>query len=230
MCTEQSERRLGLTRQPWHVASSGAVVGSTDNTWACIGCEEAVGHYVVGLHNERLGVLCSNPVVGTFSGRTVNLMQPDPSQICVEDIARSLSMQCRWNGHVRSFYSVAEHCVRCSDVVPPEAAAWALMHDAAEAYIGDIPTPVKRMLPEAARAEERLLLAIAEALGLTLPIPDEAWWADQTLTSTECRDLAGRCYPVCECTHAPLTEPIRLVATPRQAELLFLRRWDEVRP
>ena len=80
----------------------------------------------------------------TYTGKRFEYAgEIDSSMICIRDIARSLSMQCRYNGHVEKFYSVAEHSIAMSFQVPAEARLYALPHDAAEAYIGDIITPLK---------------------------------------------------------------------------------------
>lgn len=79
----------------------------------------------------------------TWSGRRFFPLDPRPDEVFIEDIAHALSNQCRFNGHTTIFYSVAEHCYHCSKQVPPEFALEALLHDAAEAYIGDIIRPLK---------------------------------------------------------------------------------------
>lgn len=80
----------------------------------------------------------------TFSGRQFWPCDPRADEVCIEDIAHALSMQCRFAGHVRKFYSVAEHCVRASWIVPDRFKLAALLHDAAEAYVVDLPRPIKR--------------------------------------------------------------------------------------
>lgn len=79
----------------------------------------------------------------TYSGRQFWPMDPKAEEIDIEDIAHHLAMQCRFNGATKSFYSVAEHCVIGSYLVPPEDAFEFLMHDAAEAYLGDLIRPMK---------------------------------------------------------------------------------------
>lgn len=88
------------------------------------------------------------PYLQTVSGRWVNPFDPDPEQIELADIARALANQCRFGGHCRTFYSVAQHCVLVSELIEAdggsiEDALAALMHDAAEAYLGDLPHPIK---------------------------------------------------------------------------------------
>ncbi len=111
--------------------------------------------------------------VETASGRYIDLSDPDPSLFVLEDIARALSRTCRYGGHTRRFFSVAEHARLVSwrlleQGCPADVALAGLHHDDAEAYIGDITRPVVTMLPDGAKQEleERVLSAIAEGLGL----------------------------------------------------------------
>src|SRR3954469_23683409 len=88
------------------------------------------------------------PYLQTVSGRWVNPFDPDPEQLDIGDIARALANQCRFGGHCRVFYSVAQHSVAVSELVQQrggdaEDVFAALMHDAAEAYLGDMPHPLK---------------------------------------------------------------------------------------
>lgn len=102
----------------------------------------------------------------TYSGIAFYPYCPPIKSILLEDIAHALSLTCRYNGHTRSFYSVAEHAVLVSQSVPERDAAWGLMHDAAEAYIGDMVSPVKLHQPEFRALEDELLACIAERFSL----------------------------------------------------------------
>lgn len=129
----------------------------------------------------------------TYSGRVVETYQPDPLSIDPIDIAHALSFQCRFNGHCRRFYSVAEHCVTVSKIVSPEAAAWGLLHDAHEAYIGDIPSPIKREIgaDRIKELERRYDMAILKRFGLNYPseaVLEEVHRVDGMLLMTE-RDI-----------------------------------------
>ena len=86
------------------------------------------------------------PWIQTYTGKRYHPQSPSFADVCIEDIAHSLSMQCRYAGHCSEFYSVAEHSVLVSHLVPEQHAFAALMHDATEAYLVDVPRPVKRML------------------------------------------------------------------------------------
>lgn len=92
--------------------------------------------------NER------SPEIQTFSGLRVNPFTPDPAQIAIADIAHALANQCRFGGHCRQFYSVAQHSCLLADLLAAEGGdagsqLWALLHDAAEAYLVDLPHPLK---------------------------------------------------------------------------------------
>mgnify|MGYP004599253743 FL=1 len=100
--------------------------------------------------------------INTYTEKYFDVMDPDPDLIDIRDVAHSLSLQCRGNGHVKSFFSVAQHCVNCCR----EAAARGcsrrvtlacLLHDASEAYMCDIPRPVKKLLPQYIEHENKLL-------------------------------------------------------------------------
>lgn len=98
--------------------------------------------------------------IQTYSGKKFDFLNPTEASFDLQDIAHSLSCLCRFNGHTQRFYSVAEHCVVMSGLVSPEAAQGALMHDAAEAYIGDISTPLKNQAPKLCDLETDILTAI----------------------------------------------------------------------
>jgi hypothetical protein len=121
----------------------------------------------------------------TYTGRAFFPMDPDPDDIDPDDIAHALSLLCRYNGHVDRFYSVAEHCVLVSRAVPAEDALWGLLHDATEAYVGDMIRPLKRSMPEYRAAEDRVMAAIATRFGLTGEMPASVKNADNRILLTE---------------------------------------------
>jgi 5'-deoxynucleotidase YfbR-like HD superfamily hydrolase len=108
----------------------------------------------------------------TYTGRTFWPMDPRPDEVSILDIAQALSHQCRFSGHTREFYSVAEHSVRVSQIVPAPHQLWALLHDAAEAYLLDWPRPLKQnglMGWLYRRAERRLMRVICQRF---VPLPE----------------------------------------------------------
>src|SRR5919112_3830713 len=114
------------------------------------------------------------PYLQTVSGRWVNPLDPDPEQFDIEDIARALGNLCRFGGHCRAFYSVAQHSVIVSELVQQrggdvEDVFAALMHDASEAYLGDMPHPIKHRSPLGTafrEAEAVLEAALRERFGI----------------------------------------------------------------
>lgn len=126
----------------------------------------------------------------TSTGRQFWPLDPRPEDICIEDIASALANLCRFTGHTREFYSVAQHSVIASELVAPEHALAALLHDASEAYICDITRPVKQM-PEMRPyrdAEYALEMAICTRFGVNMHVP-EVVEVDNVLLLTERRDL-----------------------------------------
>ena len=112
--------------------------------------------------------------IQTFSGRRFWPLEPDPKDVCIEDIAHSLSMLCRYNGHCRKFYSVAEHSLHVQSIMArTPLGKWdrglqlaALLHDASEAYLADVPRPVKPYLIGYEKAEAQVMAVIHQAFGL----------------------------------------------------------------
>ncbi len=140
----------------------------------------------MNIYNEELAGLYSEPgVIRTFTGKYINVFDPQPHDICLEDIAHALSNLCRFGGHTRQFYSVAEHSIRTAKFVEPPYRLAALLHDASEAYLLDIPTPVKIMFPEYHKAEYRMMEVIAEKFGFEYPLSDEVRMADKLMLQLE---------------------------------------------
>ncbi len=130
----------------------------------------------------------------TYTGRAFYPLDPDPDSIVIEDIAHALSLQCRFTGHVRTFYSVGEHSVRLSLIVPMADRLWGLMHDASEAYMVDLARPIKRHSELGTiykQIEAGLMRAICQRFGLPPQEPASIEQADRTMLVTEKRDLLG---------------------------------------
>lgn len=162
--------------------------------------------------------------IQTYTGKPFWPLNPRKQDIDIEDIAHSLSMQCRFNGHCRIFYSVAEHSVRVSHQVAPEHALWGLMHDAGEAYLVDMPKPLKRLMPDFQDHEDKLLQYLAAHFGLTWPIPEEVHKADVVLLMTEKRDLMSPEPQDWGIHVAPLPDIITPLS-PQDAKDAFLQRF-----
>lgn len=124
----------------------------------------------------------------TFSGSKFWPLDPQPEDVNIEDIAHALSLLCRFGGHCKEFYSVAEHSVRCWRVLP---ALGCLLHDATEAYIGDLIRPIKPFVSQYKQIEQELATAIEAKFGIPAGYTsgDEVKHVDSLLLSTEHRDL-----------------------------------------
>lgn len=167
----------------------------------------------------------------TFSGRVFYPMAPRASDVCIEDIAHALALTCRYNGHCHSFYSVAQHSVIMSRNAMPLHAEWALFHDAAEAYVGDMIRPIKcgDIGAEFAPIEEINLIAIAEHFGLVWPMPAMIKAADLQMLATEARDLMGGQVRPWSLEGIEPLEQVIVPWTPEEAEDEFLTRFEELR-
>lgn len=120
------------------------------------------------------------PTIMTLTGRTIDFINPDPYEIAIEDIAHGLAQECRFARQCRTHYSVAQHSVMVTAALEKtepwndgspasiRAAQMALLHDATEAYMGDIPRPLKQLLPDYKAIEIKLHKAIAARFGLVL--------------------------------------------------------------
>jgi hypothetical protein len=164
--------------------------------------------------------------IQTFTGRPFWPLDPCADEVCLEDIAHSLSLQCRYAGHCREFYSVAQHSVLVSQACSAEDAAWGLLHDAAEAYLVDLPRPIKRYsdLGNEYRAiETNLMFAIRDRFKLKGEEPESVKLADNRLLATEMRDLMAPPKMAWSVTVSPLDICIE-PWTPAQAECEFMRR------
>lgn len=121
----------------------------------------------------------------TFTGRQFYPISPRAEDVQPEDIAHSLSLICRYGGHCRDFYSVAEHCVLMSHAVASEFALAALLHDATEAYVGDMVRPLKQHMPDYRDVEFRVADAIGERFGIDPEIPEAVHEADNRILLDE---------------------------------------------
>lgn len=125
----------------------------------------------------------------TNSGKAVYPLHLTADDICIEDIAHALSNICRYNGHTKRFYSVAEHSCLVARLCPPELFLCGLMHDAPEAYIGDHIRPIKALMPDIKKLDDDIWAVIAEKFNLPAVIPDEVHHADMVALAIERRDV-----------------------------------------
>src|ERR1035441_7040204 len=167
--------------------------------------------------------------ITTFSGIRFWPLLPNPDDILIADIAHALAHQCRFGGHASKFYSVAEHSIYVSQLCLPEHALWGLLHDASEAYLIDLPRPLKQ-LPEFAayrEAERRLQRAVAARFGIPPDQPASVTAADDTMLWIEAQSLLGSmAVEVIRDTRPPFEITDSLL--PVEAERLFLARFKEL--
>jgi 5'-deoxynucleotidase YfbR-like HD superfamily hydrolase len=109
--------------------------------------------------------VAKGPTITLASGRLFDFVDPQGSEFTIEDIAHGLAHICRYAGQCKRFFSVAEHSILVSETVH-EFAYEALLHDAAEAFLGDITRPLKQLLPEFRRVEARVEVAIVDRFGM----------------------------------------------------------------
>ncbi len=133
--------------------------------------------------------LIKDPWIQVHSGKVIDLLRPKVEDILLTDIAHSLSNLCRFGGH-SDFYSVAQHSILVSRILPPEDALWGLLHDASEAYLTDIPRPLKLYLNGKYKDLEKIYMdVICERFDLPKEEPPSVKKADNRLLLTERRDL-----------------------------------------
>lgn len=123
--------------------------------------------------------------ISLLSGGQFNYNNPEESDVTIEDIGGALANICRFSGHLPRFYSVAQHLVNTSYIVPPEHAFDALMHDTAEAFTNDLPTPLKWAFPIFKELEVKIESAMGEKFGFNYPYPDAVKKADTEMLLLE---------------------------------------------
>jgi len=177
---------------------------------------------------------CLRSYFRAHSGKHVHTLDPAPEEIEIDDIARSLARICRFLGHVDvDFYSVAQHSVLVSQLVPPQDAFWGLLHDASEAYLCDLPRPIKRDRQMSAYriAEDRMMLAVCRRFGLRFEMPRSVEEADRVLLATEFRDVTSvddLDWIREECGAEPLANYFITPWPPHVAEARFKERYTQL--
>lgn len=175
-------------------------------------------------HEEKL----IEPYIETYGGTHFYFLEPTADMVDIEDIAHALSMQCRYTGHIKHFYSVAEHSVLVSQLSrnPFEG----LMHDSSEAYLTDIASPVKPHLGNYKELENGIMGVIGRKYGFNWPVDKDTKDADAAQLKTEARHLlrsGGR-----DWISAFPTRRVRGIVphcwSPDQAKMKFLERFYEL--
>ncbi len=168
--------------------------------------------------------------MATYTGGMFWLLDPRPEEVYIEDIAHAISLICRYNGHIRGFYSVAQHSVLVSEHCNPKYALYGLLHDASEAYAGDVISPLKKLLPDYKAIEDRILSAVCKRYGIreSKKMKQEVKHWDKVLLATEVRDLLPYKYVNWKIDVEPLKSSVYPLWTPEYSEQRFLSRFNDL--
>ena len=165
----------------------------------------------------------------TASGIAFWPVDPRPEDVRIYDIAHSLSNMCRYGGHCTTFYSVAQHSVLVSRALPPELKMWGLLHDASEAYVVDVPRPLKPFLTGYREAEDSVMAAIADAFDLCpRTMPSEVKRIDNAILADEATQIMGPPPRAWTLPEPPLGIKITPVG-PEEARQMFLAEYAALR-
>jgi 5'-deoxynucleotidase YfbR-like HD superfamily hydrolase len=154
--------------------------------------------------------------IRTFTGKYFNVSNPDIDLICVEDIAHSLSQQPRFAGHLPRFYSVAEHLLNCEKLSDEENKLAVFCHDFSEAYILDLPSPIKKQLKEYYLFEERIMALIAKKFRFQFPFSNEVHRIDKLMLEKEWNSIM-----IGDDTEFEIQDPLKV-------EQMFLDKFHEL--
>jgi hypothetical protein len=167
----------------------------------------------------------------TYSGGRFNFLEPRAKDVQILDVAHALSNVCRFGGHCNQFYSVAQHAVLVSYLVEPQFAWQGLHHDDCEAYTGDIPTPLKQLIPDYKVIEHNCEQAIwakyglPEALSPAVKVADlQALWLEREVLLPDEPGIIWSCFD-------GIPKPAHQVVVPllpEQARELFMNRYYEL--
>ncbi len=184
----------------------------------------------------------------TFTKKKFDLINPEPEMVCIEDVAHALSNICRFNGHCKSFYCVAQHSVFVSEICNKENALWGLLHDAGETYYGDVITPIKYALKNKSHFATMKLRIDHAVYRHFLMIPQNCYWentndfmpkdvklADDIMLATEkaqLMDSLGQVIKWDGCWKNGIGQPMSDIKIepldPESAEKLFLNTFEEL--
>lgn len=129
--------------------------------------------------------LYTTDCIRTFTGKYVNIFDPKPEMFCIEDIAHSLSQEPRFGGHLKHFYSVGQHCLKCVESIETELKFDMLMHDCSEAYLKYFPRPIKNRMPEYKKIENDLMIFLSKIFGFAYPLNERVKKVDEIILGIE---------------------------------------------
>lgn len=169
----------------------------------------------------------------SYKGNRLFPLDLRPEDIDIEEIAHSLSNVCRFGGHCKEFYSVAQHSVIVCDLLPDQYKLCGLLHDATEAYCGDMVRPLKKSLPDFERIEANIWTQIALKFNLPVYLPRDVQIEDARVLLMEKRDLLSHSehkwdFPQCAFPDLVVPDVKIFPIDPRSAKQLFLLRFGEV--
>lgn len=174
--------------------------------------------------------MCKEDYIGTYTDKHFHFLSPSEDEIDIEDISHALSMNCRFNGHVKYFYSVAEHSCIIADIVHQRTGdvketLSALLHDASEAYLCDIPRPLKPYLTNYMEMEKTIELVIQSKYDITAKT--------KLIEYLDCNIVADEAAQLFKTVPTWVDHYVRLGVkihkwTPEQASVEFLRRFNEL--
>jgi len=161
--------------------------------------------------------------ISTYTGKKVHYLNPLKEEICIEDIAHALALTCRFGGHCNVFYSVAEHSIRVANEVDRDHKLAALLHDAHEAYLHDVPRPIKEDIVRYKEIADVIQTAINKKFGLSFGY--DVSHADDVLLATEARDLLSNTHDW-DKLPSPLPIFIIPIEAPSIVEKMFLDMFE----
>jgi len=163
--------------------------------------------------------------IQTYTGRRFYPFSPSVYDVDIKDIAHALSNQCRYAGHCRRFYSVAEHSILMAEKAPMALKLPALLHDAGEAYLTDVPSPIKRFMPEFKRVEDEIEQVVYKRFGMAFPLSPEVKRLDVRIRKDEASQAMGGEAVLWDTDRADAAEPLGVALrfySPAEAEAAFL--------
>jgi len=167
-------------------------------------------------NSQKIENLFTPNCIRTFSGIYINVFEITPSMIKIEDIAHALSLNCRWGGHIFKQFSVCQHSINCCDLASKKNKLATLLHDGSEAYLLDIPKPIKNRLEDYKKIEDNLMKVIAEKFHFEYPLCEEVKKIDGEMLIKEWNSLMLR------------TEKALPTYSPKKTEKMFLDKFKKL--
>jgi hypothetical protein len=168
------------------------------------------------------------PFITTYSGAKFFIDQYNIQDIPIEDIAHALSMNCRFNGHLSEYYSVAEHSIVVSHLVDRDCALEGLLHDITEAFIPDMPRPFKTLITGFEEYEKNLWWAAADHFGLSPNLPENVKYIDKNIVRDEAQRFYSSPPDWINFYESVCPQAVLIGMSPSIAKMEFLARFKEL--